>query len=501
MSRSEPSRPPAAGTANRGHEAHEFSPNFVSGQCETCELHTTEEGLYEWNYVRHGNRVVTAGMPSGPDRGAALARFEEWCRQSGLQPLLFGCELGDLDALKHWEVTEIGRQPLFQSDPSFQPTLSGKSQPEEHRKIRRQARRAYSKGIDVREIDVPELWRLSESGAFDTMLFERWKKRGLAEFSFLVEFRIEKGQAMRRAFLVENRERDEIVGLIFLVPCERGWLLEHQILASDAPNGTAELVMCRLLSEYISRGSWLSLGITPLYHELRGATVAPTASTILGPIPSKLTGPLLNLWESFYGFRSLLHFREKLEPDEWEPVYWAVPKRRTVRDVWTVLKAFSGGSFWEFGLRTLKKRLHAFSLDLRKTWLPKINLFYIVTLVIWIPILWNLDSIPLFGNAEACKVWAVYDMLLLALFILHQKVPEAGEPSFTTDLLLGLITADTVLAWIQTAMYHGGLPSVQPLGTFVFLINTAPISALFFLCLVKYGTKPVPFRRRDLLRT
>jgi hypothetical protein len=485
----------------RPREANEFSPNFVSGQYETCELHTTEEGLYEWNYVRHGDYVVTAGMPSGPNRVDALARFEDWCHQSKLKPLLFGCEARDLLELSHWEVTEIGRQPLFQADPLFDPTLCGKSQPERHRKIRRQARRAHSKGVDVREVGVPELWRLSESGAFDSMLFERWKKRGLADFAFLVEFRIEKGQAKRRAFLVESLEHDEVLGLILMVPSERGWLLEHQLLSSVAPNGTAELVLCRLLSEFIVGGRWLSLGITPLCQELRGEAMSPTAPTILQSLPAWLTGILLSVWESFYGFRKLLRFREKLEPDEWEPVYWAVPKRRVIRDVRTVLRAFAGGSFWSFGLRTLEKWLHTFSLELGKVWLPRLNLFYVVTLFVWIPILWNLDSVPLFGNAEAGKVWAVYDMLLLFLFALQQKVLRSGKPSFTTDLLLGLVTADTALAWIQTAMYHGGLPTVQPLGTFVFLINTAPISALFFLCLVKYATKPVPFRRRDLLKT
>lgn len=478
---------------------HEFSPNFVSGQCETCEMHSTEEGLYEWNYVRHGNRVVTAGMPSGPDRTSALARFEEWCRQEGLEPLLFGCEARDLEELRHWQVTEIGRQPLFQASSTFLPSLSGEDQPEAHRKLRRQARRASSKGVEVREIEVPELWRLSESGAFDSMLFDRWKKRGLADFSFLVEFRIEKGQSSRRAFLVEDGQR--ILGLIFLVPCERGWLFEHQLLADKAPNGTAELVICRLLSEFIEEGRWLSLGITPLYQELQGSAVEATAPTILHRLPERFTKTLLEFFESFYGFSSLLRFREKLEPDCWEPVYWAVPRRRVVKDTWAVLRAFAGGSFWRFGLRTLEKRIHTFCHGIRKSWLPKINLFYIVTLILWIPILWNLDSVPLFGNAEACKVWAVYDMLLLALFILLQKVPESGKPSFITELLLGLVMADTVLAWIQTAMYHGGLPTVQPLGIFVFVINTAPISALFYLVMVKYGTKPVPFRRRDLLKT
>lgn len=480
---------------------NDFSPNFVSGQCDTCEMHTTEEGRYEWNYVRHGDRVVTAGMPSGPDRARALAIFEDWCGQEGVRPLLFGCELADLEYLSSWEVTEIGRQPLFEAGSEFEPTLRGESQPEQYRKLRRQARRAFSKGVQIRELDVPELWRLSESGAFDPMMYERWRKRGLADFSFLVEFKIEKGQAKRRAFLVEQPEEEAILGLVFLVPCERGWLLEHQLLAVEAPNGTAELALCELLSKFISPGELLSLGITPLYQELQGRSGRLDAPTILQSFPDGLTHQMLDLWENFYGFRSLLHFREKLEPERWEPVYWAVPRRRVVRDVLSVLRAFSGGSFWSFAVRTAEKRLHSFSQSIRTTLLPKINLFYIVTLFLWIPILWNIDGIPLFGNAEACKVWAVYDVVLLALFALHQKVPESGKPSFTTDLLLGLVTADTVLAWIQTAMYHGGLPTVQPLGIFVFLINTAPISALFFLGLVKYATKPVPFRRRDLLNT
>ncbi|MFA7480467.1 MAG: phosphatidylglycerol lysyltransferase domain-containing protein [Vulcanimicrobiota bacterium] len=481
--------------------SEEFSPNFVSGQCATCGLHTTEAGRYEWNYVRHGGRVVTAGMPTGPDRAQALTIFEDWCRQKGVTPLLFGCELKDLDYLSAWQVTEIGRQPLFKASSDFDHTLSGEHQPESHRKLRRQARRAFSKGVRVRELDVPELWRLSEDGAFDTMMFERWQKRGLADFSFLVEFRIEKGQAERRAFLVEHPESENILGLIFLVPCERGWLLEHQLLATQAPNGTAELVLCELLARHIRKDRLLSLGITPLYQALRGRRGIGPVPTILQALPIAIIQKLLPMWESFYGFRSLLHFREKLEPDEWEPVYWAVPRRRPIRDIWAVLKAFAGGSFSAFAGRTLEKRLHAFALSIRESLLPKVNLFYIATLLVWIPILWNLDSVPLFGNAEACKVWAVYDLLLLALFILHQKVPETGKPSFTTELLLGLVTADTVLAWIQTAMYHGGLPTTQPLGFFVFVINTAPVSALLFLGLVKYATKPVPFRRRDLLRT
>lgn len=481
--------------------ADDFSPNFVSGQVDTCELHTTEEGRYEWSYVRHGKRVVTAGMPSGPEPERALELFEEWCHGQGVSPLLFGCEAKDLRYLRHWQATEIGRQPLFQADATYHPDLRGPDQPLLHRKVRRQARRAWSKGVDLREVDVPELWRLSESGAFDAMLFERWKRRGLADFSFLVEFRIEKGQNSRRAFLVENKDSEEILGLVFLVPSERGWLFEHQLLATSAPNGTAELILCRLLSHFIKPGRWLSLGITPLFKEMVEPKRESKAPSILQWVPAAITSRLLTSWESLYGFRSLLTFREKLEPDAWEAVYWAVPRRHLFSDVMAVLKAFAGGSLLDFAYRTVRKRFHSFSIDIRESWLPKLNLFYVVSLILWIPILWNLDGVPLFGHAQACKVWAIYDVLLLFLFALHQKVPKAGRPSFITELLLGLVLADTALSWIQTWLYHGGFPTEQPLGMFVFMINTAPISALVFLGLVRFATKPVPFRRRDVRQT
>lgn len=438
-------------------------------------------------------------MPSGTRPKHALYSFEQWCSQNGYEPLIFGCEKQDLEILQGWEVTEIGRQPLFQATPDFSPALCGPEQPAAHRALRKQARRAISKGFVVRELSVPELWALSNSPVLKQMLLQRWSKRRLAEFSFLVEFHLERGVEEKRAFAAYSSRTGDLVGLTVITPSQRGWLLEHQMLENSAPNGTAELLLCTILSEHLTPGTWLSLGVTPLYRALLPAPESTSVPAILSFLPPIVTASLLKLWEPLYGFRSLLDHRRRLKPEAWEPVYWAVPRRRTLFDLWIVLKAFAGGSLVRFAWATLEKQLQLLSLRLTRTVFPMINLFYILTLLIWAPILWNLDGIQLFGNPLACKVWAVYDVILLSLFAVNQKAVSRAQAGLTTDLLLGMVAADTILAWIQTALYHGGLPAHQPLlAMLLFVINTAPVSAILFLVLFKMAGKPLPFLRREL---
>lgn len=474
-------------------------PNFVSGQSSTCELGSFRDGRVGWSYLRYGSQIVTAGIPFGPSPEEALNAFERWCQESDYDPLIFGCEEKDLGSLSGWELTELGRQPLFRAGPEFDPKHSGPDQPKNHSGLRKQARRAASKGITVRELNVAELWSLSNSSALKRLLFQRWRKRPLAEFSFLVEFRLEKGIEEKRAFAAYSETDQSLVGLVVLIPSQRGWLLEHQLLHTKAPNGTGELFLCLILSQYLREGTWLSLGITPLFRELEATAQEGSIKGVLGFFPAPLTTKLMQLWEPFYGFRSLLEHRNRLKPDAWEAVYWAVPQRKTLRDLFLILKTFAGGSLLGFAYATLEKKLQLWSLKFIKDGFPLVNLFYIATLLIWTPILWNLDSVQLFGNPLACKVWAVYDLFLTALFIAHHKHVQRGTPGLTTDLLLGMVTADTLLAWIQTALFHGGLPLDQPfLAALLFLINSAPVSAIVFLILFKIAGKPLPFLRREL---
>lgn len=478
-------------------EANE-GPNFVSGQCDTCRLEIGQSGPYSWGYTLARGRVITSGMPVGPDPNEGLDRLSAWSKQQGLEPLIFGCEESDLEALSGWDVTEVGRQPIFFASSDYNPELSGPDQPAEHRKLRSQARRALSKGVALIKLEARELWRLLESGNLDPILINRWQHLAMADLDFLVELSFS-GSSDRRSFLITSANRERPLGLILMVSSRRGWLLEHQLLTPDAPNGTAELALCRLLSEHLQPGEQLSLGITPLYFAL--TREARSIEAILQWVPQAIMDRLLTLSEPLYGFKRLHQFRSKLRPDRWESVYWAVPVKRRFGDLAAVLQAFAGGSFLGFGLRTLKKQFQKFAFESRESFLPHFSTFIIATLILWIPILWNIDGVPLFGNALQSKVWAIYDLLLLILFVFQHRALKKKKRSVATLLLLGLVTADTVLAWIQTALYHGGLPDTHPLGTLVFIINTAPLCALFLVVMVKLAFEPIPFQRRELLPT
>lgn len=454
--------------------------NFVSGQTPSQALEHQQETLSQWTYVPSGNRAVVVGMPDGPNFDSALVDLISWCSRKDRVPLLFGVEPQNIATLATWNLVEIGRQPLFKSGPEFQPTLCGQEQPQKRRELRRQARRALSKGVELREVTAGELQEFYDGGSLDELFLARWNRHSLADFSFLVEPFRAPLKAQQRAFLAVGKTKT-VLALMVLSPSSRGWLIEHQLLHPKAPNGTSELALCQLLSRQLPPGTLVSLGITPLFRALIGGSRSAQPPGILSQFPGRATQFLLNNWEQLYGFRRLLDFRRKLEPDSWEPVYWATPKSSLPVEILTVLRVFSGGSLIKFALATMTKQLQRLALAVPTRVFSQINLFYMVTLAAWIPVLWFVDGQKLFGHPQACKAWAGYDMILLAGFIKQHSGIPARKNSLATKILALLVLADTAVAWLLTLFIHGGIPQEQPLGAFLVLINTAPVSALLFL--------------------
>ena len=434
--------------------------------------------------------MVTVGMPAGSSGSQALAELMVEAQENSLSPLLFGCEPKDLVTLAGWSVTEIGRQPLLKAGPEYSPNLSGPHQPAGRRELRRQARRALSKGVSIREIGGVELEEAYQQGRLDQLFFHRWQRHFLADFSFLVEPFQPPLSPHQKAFLAEDSS-GQILALIVLSPSDRGWLLEHQLLHPQAPNGTGEYFLCHLLAERLSPGTLVSLGITPLFRSLTSLSDSQKPPGILSPLPRNLTKLLLRLWEPLYRFRRLLNYRLKLEPDIWEPVYWASPQRNRISELIAVLRAFSGGSLGRFAVSTVKKGLQRAAFAVPLETLRKSNLFYIVSLVFWIPILWSLDGQRLFGHPQACKAWAIYDIVLLSGFIRQHASISKSERCAATPYLMAMVLADIMVAWLLTAYYHGGIPQEQPLAAFLALINTAPVSALVFLTILTLTRIPI----------
>jgi hypothetical protein len=423
-------------------------------------------------------------MPKGSDPRTAVQHLLEWATRRRQTPIVFGVEPADLPHLEGWRLREIGRQPLFVADPDYTPELSGPSQPARGREMRRQARRALSKQVEWVEASAGEIWELETQGWLDPLLLTRWQRQPLAEFSFLVALHLAPGQQHRRYFLLKSKVDQPPLGLAILVASDRGWLLEHQLIAKEAPNGSGELLVCRLLSARLKPGEVLSLGITPLYRALVPDLPHREVPGILSFLPNTVRSALVAAWEPLYGFRRLQTYREKLEPVRWEPVYWAHAKGLPPFVLWAVLRVFAGGPLVGFVAATAQKIVAKYSLTVATSVLRWINTFFLLSLCLWVPVLWRLDGTLWFGGPLAAKIWAVYDLLLIAGFLRHGMELKNPRRRFRIGtFLLGLVSADLVLSMISTVMVHGPWPESAPMGLFLLLLNAAPLSAAAFLVL------------------
>ena len=467
------------------------APDFVSNQGWTCDLEEGSDQGSSWHFLNSGRYLVTSGMPWGNGPEESLEHLDEWARQRGQSPILFGCETADLPHLDDWNVREIGRQPLFSAGPVFEPTLRGPDQPDKHREMRRQARRAMKKQVVVEEVAAAEFWECQSRGDLNDLFEARWQRQPLAEFSFLVELHLALGQAHRRYFLLRSPEKKKPIGLAILVAGRRGWLLEHQLLDHSAPNGSGELLLCSLLKTFLQEDELLSLGITPLFRGLVEDQSESRYPSVLGFLPTSVSTALLAAWEPLYGFRRLLDYREKLEPDAWETVYWAHRHGTPAAVLVAVLRVFARGSFPKFALASLAKIFVKTALKIPGRVLRRLNAFFTGSLCLWIPILWNLDGELIFGHAQAPKIWAIYDVLLAVGFFAHRWELDAisRQHRWVGPVLFGMVLADSSLSLIQTLVVHQGWPTHPFLGLFLLGLNTAPLAAAFFLlvCLGRRG--------------
>jgi hypothetical protein len=461
------------------------APNFVSNQGFTCALRQAGRGVSSWSYENSWGYLVTAGRPRGPRPEVALADLCQWAQERRQAPILFGVEPADLPLLSDWQVREIGRQPIFVANHDFCPEHSGPQQPAQGREMRRQARRALSKGADWAEVTAGKVWELEQRGDLDPLLITRWQRQPLAEFSFLVALHLSAGQSHRRYFLLHDGQLpDRPLGLAILVRSERGWLVEHQILGREAPNGSGELLLCRLLGHTLRDGELLSLGITPLYRALVSDLPHREIPAILSFLPNGVRSALVAAWEPLYGFRSLQTYREKLEPSLWEPVYWATPRGLPLFVLWAVLRVFAGGSLLGHAAASAHKLLARCGRAIPLKTLRLLNAFFVASLCVWIPILWHLDGALVFGTPLAPKIWAIFDALLVLGFVRHAQELRQPRSRFRIgSFLLGLVTADAALSLIWTAMLHGTRPESPALALFLVALNAAPLLAAVFLLL------------------
>ena len=223
----------------------------------------------------------------------------------------------------------LGAQP-FWNPPRWPAIIAGKAS------LRAQLARARNKGVIVSPWPAAEAER---QPALQRCLSEWLEGRGLPPMHFLVEWNILPRLLDRRLFVAE--QAGQIIGFLIAspIPLRNGWLIEQIIRGRAAPNGTNELLLDAAIRALAAEGAdYVTLGLSPLS---RAVSQEP-------PPPWMIR--LLLAWvrvhgRRFYNFEGLEHFKSKLQPEGWEPIYAVTNRPRiSLRTLYAIAGAFGGTS-------------------------------------------------------------------------------------------------------------------------------------------------------------
>jgi phosphatidylglycerol lysyltransferase len=155
----------------------------------------------------------------------------------------------------------------------------------------------------------------------------------------------------RRIFVAECN--GETAGFVVLSPVaqRKGWLFEQFPHRPGAPNGTVELMIDAAMRALAADGcEYVTLGLSPLSKR---ANVEPLEDPVWLRI---LLAWLRKHGQRFYNFDGLDHFKAKLCPDRWEPVF-AVSNESAVslRTLTAIAGAFSGNDTLRLAIGGLRR--------------------------------------------------------------------------------------------------------------------------------------------------
>jgi len=310
------------------------------GWNSTC-FQIVNPGIHHWfgaegesvvGYVTSRRVRVVAGAPVCTKESlAAIAKaFEREAGAYGETVCYFGAEarLEEVyrDSRDHARVS-LGGQPVWHPT-RWASIVDSKSS------LRAQFNRARNKGIKINEWSVE---RAHNDPALRECLNAWLSTKGLPPLHFVIEPETLERLENRRVFVAEREERVEAFLILSPVPTRSGWLTEQFPHRPGAPNGTVELMMDQAIRKLGEEAfEYVTLGISPLSHRAR-------LSGFNNPSWVKfLLAWMRKHGQRFYNFDGLDHFKSKLMPEYWEPVY-AISNEPQIsgRTMWAIASAFA----------------------------------------------------------------------------------------------------------------------------------------------------------------
>lgn len=291
-----------------------------------------EDGESVVGYVTSKGVRVAAGAPVCADDMLAevAADFENDARECGEKVCYFGAEArleGVLhDSPVHSRVS-LGGQPVWHPARWAAIVDAKKS-------LRAQFNRARNKGIEIKEWTVEQAHNDAELRA----CLEDWlSSKGLPPLHFVIEPETLERLENRRIFVAEQGSNVAAFLILSPVPERNGWLTEQFPHRPGAPNGTVELMMDQAIRKLGQEGyEYVTLGISPLSHRSKLEDTDNPAWLRLVLAWMRKHG------QRFYNFDGLDHFKSKLMPEYWEPVY-AISNEPQVtgKTMWAIASAFA----------------------------------------------------------------------------------------------------------------------------------------------------------------
>lgn len=270
-----------------------------------------DDGQSVVGYVSSGNVLVVAGAPVCPEARleAVTKEFEAFSAAKGAKVCYFGAE-GRLDKIfrdapDHASVL-LGAQPVWH--PADWPEMVARCA-----SVRSQINRAKNKGIVVTEWS---LEKAHDNPELRQCLLSWLRSKGLPPLHFVIEPETLERLENRRVFVAEVAGTVAAFLVLSPIPERSGWLTEQFPHVPRAPNGTVEFMMdaaFRVLAE--EDCEYVTLGLSPLSRRAK-----------IEPFDNPLWLKALLAWmrkhgQRFYNFEGLDHFKSKLMPAFWEPVF------------------------------------------------------------------------------------------------------------------------------------------------------------------------------------
>ena len=278
-----------------------------------------------------GVRVVAGAPVCDKDSLASVASaFEEEANRNGETVCYFGAE-ARLESVYHdsrdHSKVSLGGQPVWHPA-RWAEIVDAKSS------LRAQFNRARNKGVEINEWPVD---RARDDPALRDCLDAWLNTKGLPPLHFVIEPETLERLENRRIFVAQRNGSVEAFLILSPVPTRFGWLTEQFPHRPEAPNGTVELMMDTAIRKLGDEGyKYVTLGISPLS---RRANIDQSRN------PPWLRFSLA--WmrkhgQRFYNFDGLDHFKSKLMPEYWEPVY-AISNEPEFsgRTMWAIASAFA----------------------------------------------------------------------------------------------------------------------------------------------------------------